>query len=119
MPEFRAKLADSQLNLDHPVWVDVLDGYDVGIIEARCGTGFAAEPLVEIGVLGVVRQQHLQRNCPVDGGVVGTPHLTHPTAAQQLNQLIATKRRALHRLTITAASPARPHSFDARAELEP
>ena len=25
MPEFRAKLADSQLNLDHPVWVEDKD----------------------------------------------------------------------------------------------
>src|SRR5260370_24872671 len=28
MPEFRAKLADSQLNLDHPVWVEDKD-FDV------------------------------------------------------------------------------------------
>ena len=28
IPEFRAKLADSQLNLDYPVWVDD-DGFDL------------------------------------------------------------------------------------------
>ena len=28
MPEFRAKLADSQLNLDYPVWVDD-DAFDL------------------------------------------------------------------------------------------
>ena len=79
-----------------------MDRHDVGIVETRRGAGFAAEPLLVIRVLGEVRQQHLQRDGSVDGGVVGTPHLAHAAAAQQLDQLIAAKRRALHRLTITS-----------------
>jgi hypothetical protein len=76
------------------------------VVESRCGAGFAAEPRLEVWVLCVVGQQHLQRHHAVDGGVVGLPHLTHPAAAQQLNQLVAAKRRALHRLTINLSATA-------------
>jgi hypothetical protein len=31
---------------------------------------------------------------------MGTPDLAHPAATQQLDQLVAAKRRALHGLTI-------------------
>ena len=65
---------------------DVVDRHDVGVVQPRGGAGFAAEPLVEIGVLGVVGEQHLQRDDAVDGGVVGAPHLAHAAAAQQLDQ---------------------------------
>src|ERR1700752_2295379 len=77
-----------------------MDRHDVGIVEGRCGPGFAAEPLLVVSVLGEVRQQHLQCDGAIDGGVVGTPHLAHAAMAQQLHQLVAAKRRALHRLTI-------------------
>ena len=79
---------------------DVVDRHDVGIVQTCRGAGLAAEPLVELGVLGVVRQQHLQRHHPVDLGVVSAPHLAHAAAAQQLDQLVAAKWRPLHRLTI-------------------
>ena len=81
---------------------DVVDRHDVGVVEARCGAGFAAEPLVEVGVFGEVGEQHLQRHHAVDGGVVGAPHLAHTATAQQLNQLVAAKWRPFHGLTITA-----------------
>ena len=82
---------------------DVVDRHDVGIVQACRGAGLAAEPLLEIGVLGEVGEQHLQRHDAVDGGVVGAPHLAHAAAAQQLDQPVAAERRALlHRLTITA-----------------
>ena len=83
---------------------DVVDRHDVRIVQPCRGAGFAAEPLLEVGVLGVVGQQHLQRHHPVDLGVVGAPHLAHPAAAKQLDQLVAAKRRPLHRLTISSQS---------------
>jgi len=83
-------------------FADVVDRYDVGIVEACCGAGFAAEPLVEVGVLGEVRKQHLQRDDAVDRAVVGTP--AHPAAAQQLDEPVAAEWRAFHRLTITGTS---------------
>jgi hypothetical protein len=81
---------------------DVVDRHDVRIVKARRCTRLAAEPLLELRVLGEVRQQHLQGHHPVDGGVVGAPHLAHAAAAQQLDQLVAAKWRPLHRLTITS-----------------
>ncbi len=95
---------DEQAAVDFP---DVVDRHDVGIVEACRGAGFAAEPLLELGILGEVREQHLQRDGPADGGVMGTPHLAHATATQQLDQLVAAKRRPLHRLTITTIAPSR------------
>ena len=74
---------------------------DVRVVKARGAAGLAAEPLVEIGVLGEVGQQHLQRHHPVDGGVVGAPHFAHSALTQQLDQLVAAKWRPLHWLTIT------------------
>ncbi len=82
---------------------DVVDRHDVGIVQPCGRAGFAAEPLLEIGVLGEVGEQHLQRDDAVDGGVVRAPHLAHAASAQQLDQPVAAERRALlHRLTITA-----------------
>ncbi len=80
---------------------DVVDRHDMGVVEACGGACFAAEALVELGVLGVVGQQHLQRHHPVDFGVVRPPHLTHAAAPEQLDQLVSAKWGALHRLTIT------------------
>ena len=83
---------------------DVVDRHDVRIVQTCGGAGLAAEPLLELGVLGEVGEQHLQRHDAVDGGVVGAPHLAHAAAAQQLDQPVAAERRTLlHRLTITAA----------------
>jgi hypothetical protein len=81
---------------------DVVDGDDVGVVEACCGARLAAEPLVEVGVFSEAGEQHLQRHHPIDGGVISAPHLAHSTLTQQLDQLVAAKWRALHRLTITA-----------------
>ena len=59
-----------------------MDRHDVRVVQARGGAGFAAEPLLEFGVLGEVRQQYLQCDGAVDGGVVGAPHLAHSAATQ-------------------------------------
>ena len=83
---------------------DVVDRHDVGIVEAGGGAGLAAEPLLEVGVLGVVGEQHLQRDDAVDGGVVRAPHLAHAATAQQLDQLVAAKRRALLRSAFQVSS---------------
>ena len=76
---------------------DVVDRHDVRIVQPCGGPGFAPEPLVEIGVLGVVGEQHLQRHHPVDRGVVGLPHLAHAATTQQLDQRVAAERRAFLR----------------------
>ncbi len=47
---------------------------------------FTTEPLLEHGVSGNLARQDLDRDDPVDDGVVGAPHLTHAASAQQLDQ---------------------------------
>jgi hypothetical protein len=91
---------------------DVVDRHDVRVVESRGDAGFAAEPLVEVGVLGVVGKQHLQRHHAVDCGVVGAPHLAHPATAQQINQLVAAEWRPFHRLTIAACQWIRGRDSD-------
>jgi hypothetical protein len=34
---------------------DVIDRHDVGVVQASCGAGFAAKPLLKVGVLCVAR----------------------------------------------------------------
>jgi hypothetical protein len=88
---------DEEATLD---FADVIDRYDMGVAQPCRGAGFAAEPLLEVGVPCVMGQQHLQRHYAIDGGVVGAPHLAHPAAAKQVDQLVTTERRPVHRLTI-------------------
>jgi hypothetical protein len=98
-------------------FTDVMDRHDVGFFEASSGAGLAAEAPVEIGVCGVVGQQHLERHDAVDGGVVGLPHLAHAAAAQQFDQLVAAERRPFHALTITGSNVARGR-LSLRRELD-
>ena len=85
-------------------FADVVDRDDVAVIQAGGGTDLAAEPLLEFGIVGQVREQHLQRHHAVDLAVVGTPDLAHAAAAQQLDQLVTTEWGAFHRLTITSVA---------------
>ena len=81
---------------------DVVDRYDVAVVEACSGADFAAESLFEFGVFTQMREQHLEGHDTVDLGVVGAPDLAHSAATEQLDQLVTTEWRAFHRLTITA-----------------
>jgi hypothetical protein len=58
--------------------------------------GHEAEPRFEGFIIGEVLRQHLDREDPVGGGVMGTPNLTHAAAAQQLHQAVAAERRPVH-----------------------
>jgi hypothetical protein len=45
--------------------------------------------------------QHLDRYDPVGADVEGQPHLAHAAAAQQLDQAVASERRAVHGPTLS------------------
>ena len=84
-------------------FADVVDRDDVAVVQACSSADLAAKPLLEVGVFGQVREQHLQGHHAVDLAVVGAPDLAHAAAAQQLDQLVTTEWGAFHRLTITAS----------------
>jgi diacylglycerol O-acyltransferase len=64
IPEFRAKLADSQLNLDYPVWVDD-DGFDLGrhLLRIELPAPGGRRELAEI--CGHIASSPLDRNRPL------------------------------------------------------
>ncbi len=77
----------------------VMDRNDVGAIETRRRTRFAAEPLLKHLVVGQVLRKDFHRDDAVGGGVKGAPYLTHPAAAQQFDEPITPERRPL-RITV-------------------
>ena len=42
------------------VLADFVDGADVGVVQGRCGAGFAAETLERLGIVGSIVGQELQ-----------------------------------------------------------
>ena len=85
LPEFRAKLADSQLNLDHPVWVEDED-FDLSRHLQRIGLPSPGGRTELVEVCGHIASQRLDRSKPVwemwvIEGIAGTdPHQGGPLA---------------------------------------
>ena len=72
-------------------------------VQSRSSVGLTPEPLLEDRVSGNLGRQNLDRDDPVDDGVVGTPHLAHPASPEQLDQPVVSERLSLQR-----APPAAP-----------
>ena len=64
------------------VLADVVDGADVGVVQGRCGLGFAAETLERLAVLRKVLGQKLQGDEAAKAGVFGLVDHAHATAAE-------------------------------------
>ena len=76
---------DVQLTVDLAVAVD---RDDVRAAQSRHVEGFATEPLLELGLVGEVADQPLERDGAAVLVVVGPVDLTHPAASEQLHQSI-------------------------------
>ena len=91
--------ADDQPHVDiQPAFdfAEMVDRHHVGVVEPGGRQRFPTEPLLECRVIGQVCGQHFHRNDTLGLGVVGTPHLAHTAAAQQLDELVAAECRTLH-----------------------
>ena len=67
----------------------VVDGHDVGVVEVGRGLRLAAEPLDEGRVLGVLGEQDLDRDGPVEQQVPGQVHVGHAAPRQAPVHLVA------------------------------
>ena len=67
----------------------VVDADDVGVVEVGGGLGLAPEPGHEVGVVGVLGEQDLDRDRPVELQVAGEEHLGHAALAEAAVQLVA------------------------------
>src|SRR5947209_10081254 len=64
---------------------------------------FTTKPLLEHLVAGDLGGQNLDRDDPIDDGVVGTPHLAHAASSEQLDQPVVSERTTLQRCLPPAA----------------
>ena len=75
---------------------EVVDRHHVRVVQRRRGEGLASEPLLEHGICGQLRRQHLDRHHPLGRSVERLPDLAHAAAAQQLDQSVPAEWRSLH-----------------------
>jgi hypothetical protein len=78
------------------VLVDVVDRADVGVVEGGAGLGLALEPLQGDGVAEELLGQELQRDGPVEAGVLGLVDDTHAAAANLLEDAVVRDGLADH-----------------------
>ena len=67
---------------------DVVDSDDVGVVEARCGDGFAPEPFRHHGVGGQRGFQPLHGDLAVEREVEGQPHLGHAALGEHALEFV-------------------------------
>ena len=68
--------------------VDLVDGANVLMIEARRGRGFPDEAGLVLGVVGGVRRQELEGDGTFELGVLSLVNDTHPALAEFLGDLV-------------------------------
>jgi hypothetical protein len=66
----------------------VVDGDDVGMVEARRGDRFPTEPLGDHRIGGERRFEPLDRHFPIERQVHGQPHLGHAALREHALQLV-------------------------------
>ena len=66
---------------------EIIQGYNVGVVQARVDAGLVKKALDELGVL-IRPAQHLQSRHPVDTGMDGTVDFSHPPHTQKLNESV-------------------------------
>src|SRR5262245_3040124 len=86
--------------LHHQVWAalvlaDVVNRADVGMVQRRCGTGFAAETLQRTRV-GQIFRDELEGDGTSEAGVFARVHDTHPASAQLGGDPIVADRAPKH-----------------------
>jgi hypothetical protein len=79
------------------VFVNFVNGANVGVIEGRGCLGFALETLERLMVLRQSLRQELQGDEAMQLGVFGLIDHTHPAAAQLLQNTVVRNRLAQHR----------------------
>ena len=67
----------------------VVDGHDVGVVQASHGLGLAAEALDEVGVDGVLGEENLEGDFAVEEEVASQENVCHATTADTGAEFIA------------------------------
>ena len=67
---------------------NLMDSADIGMIQCRCGAGFAQKALTGLPVVGDVIGQELEGDEAVQLGVLGLVDNTHAASAQSLQNPI-------------------------------
>ncbi len=70
------------------VLANFVDGADIGMVQGRCGLGFALEAGEGLGVLGNIIGQELQGDEAMQLHVLGLVDDTHPAAAELLDDAV-------------------------------
>jgi hypothetical protein len=68
--------------------VDIVDGTDIGVIQRRGCTRFAAETLEHLRIVGHVVGEKLQRNEAAESSVLGSVHNPHTAFAQLFDNAV-------------------------------
>ena len=71
------------------VLAEVMDRDDVLVRELAGGAGLAEEPFAALGVLFDGRRDHLDRDDPLQEGILGPIHHSHATLAELFEEVIA------------------------------
>jgi hypothetical protein len=75
---------------------DVMNRADVGVIQRRCGLGFALKTSERLWVSGNLLRQKLESDKAVQPHVLGLVHDTHPAATQLLDDAVVRDGLADH-----------------------
>jgi hypothetical protein len=74
--------------VDVPITADVVEGADVGVVEARRHARLALETRTHIGLLGELGGQDLDRHVTAEPGVPRPVDLAHPPRAERGDDLV-------------------------------
>ena len=77
--------------LEPVLLADVEEWADVRMAERRDRSGFAFEPLAELGVGREVSGKYLDRDDAIEPGVAGPVDFAHPAGAERRNDFIRTE----------------------------
>ena len=80
--------------VDPVLLADVMERADVRMVQARDRLGFPLEPLAEIGIVGHMRQEHLDGDGAVQAGVGGLVDLAHAPSAEGRLDFVGAERGA-------------------------
>src|ERR1700730_4717935 len=78
-------------------FIDFIDGADIGMVESRCRTCFAAKTFETLRIVGYIFRQELQSHGSAQTGVFRLIHHAHSTATKLLKNPIVRDGLANHR----------------------
>ena len=87
------------------VLAKIVDGADIGMIQGRSSTSFAAKPLQSLGVVGNLIGKEFEGNGAAKVGVLGPVDDTHPATAELVDDAVMRDRLADHRGAILGRVP--------------